>query len=381
MFNIRMMFSTVIKKNYPYVHLSGLLFAILTLIGIARAFQHFYVVDVFERIQYGLWWHIPFNLFMWWSWFLFVPVMLWISRRMPVENFKTLYWLIVCFLLPIAIVTVRQAILSFITISVLADKSDFYALFYWRLFNNPWVWLDFIVYLAIIGGIQVVENRRRMEIDELRYLQLKAQLAQSQLNALESQLHPHFLFNTLNTISTLILKVDNVEAERMLGLLQNFLRTTVYESERHEITVEEEIRFINIYLEIEKVRFNDKLKVKEDIAKDMLNASVPNFLLQPIVENAIRYAIAPKTTMGLIEITSRKENGHLLILVEDNGPGLASMENPQLKKGIGLRITKERLIHLFGEQHLFELGNSSLGGLRVKIQIPFANMERQFVVP
>jgi two-component system, LytTR family, sensor kinase len=364
-----------LQKNYPYVRLSGLLFIILTIIGFARAFQHFYVVDVFERIQYGLWWHIPFNLFLWWIWFLFVPVMLWTSRRIPVETFKALYWLVVCFFLPMVIIIVRQAIAAWISTMVLADKSDFYALFSWRLLSNQWIWLDVFVYFAILIGIQVIEYQRRTEDDELRLIHLQTQLAQSQLNALESQLHPHFLFNTLNTISTLILKADNVEAERMLGLLKSFLKTTVYESGRHEITMEEELRFINLYLEIEKVRFKDKLEVNIDIADDTRHARVPTCLLQPIVENAVHYAIAPKTTKGLIGVTSRKENGQLSIRVEDNGPGIGDTKSLKLKKGVGLKITKERLIHLFGEQHLFVLGDSPLGGLQVTIRIPFVTTE------
>jgi two-component system, LytTR family, sensor kinase len=373
--NIPQRLSPALQKNYPYVRLSGLLFIILTIIGFARAFQHFYVVDVFERIQYGLWWHIPFNLFLWWIWLLFVPVMIWISRRIPVETFKAMYWLVVCFFLPMVIVIVRQAIATWISTIVLADKSDFYALFFWRLLSNQWIWLDVFVYFAILVGIQVIEYQGRMEDDDLRLIHLQTQLAQSQLNALESQLHPHFLFNTLNTISTLILKADNVEAERMLGLLKSFLKTTVYESGRHEITLEEELQFINLYLEIEKVRFKDKLEVKIDFADDTRRARVPIFLLQPIVENAVHYAIAPKATKGLIGITSRKENGQLSILVEDNGPGMRDIKSLKLKKGVGLKITKERLIHLFGEQHLFALGDSSLGGLQVNIRIPFVCIE------
>lgn len=370
-----MIFPTSSNKEYPYVRFSGILLIILTIIGIARAFQHYYVVDVFERIQYGLVWHIPFNLFLWWSWFLFVPIMIWVSRRMPSESWKGMYWLVVCFFLPTLTIIIRQALAAFITTSILSDKRDFYALFIWRLLNNPWIWLDVFVYFAVLIGIQVIEYQRRMEFDELRLYHLQTQLAQSQLNALESQLHPHFLFNTLNTISTLILKADNIEAERMLGLLKNFLKTTVYGAGNHEITLEEELRFIGLYLEIEKVRFKDKLDVKMDIATDTQWAGVPTFLLQPIIENAIHYAIAPKTTKGYIGITSRKINGQLSISVEDNGPGIDGSENQKSKKGVGLKITTERLNHLFGGKHFFALENSSYGGLKVHIRIPFVNRD------
>jgi sensor histidine kinase YesM len=371
--NFRISLPSVIKKYSFDGYLSSLLFFVLTGIGIARALQHMYVVDVYQRIQYTLWWHIPFNLFMWWNWFLIIPVMYWITIRLPLENIKLLHWLIVCFLLPIFIVVIRQALASFITVLVLTDKTDFQTLFDWRLFNNPWIWLDFIVYFAILIGIRVVEYQHKNKLSELRFTQLQAQLAQSHLNALKSQLHPHFLFNTLNTISTLILKADDSEAERMLSLLNNFLKTTLFQSERQEITLEEELRFVKDYLEIEKVRFSDKLEVKEDVARETLQAQVPNLLLQPIIENAIYHGIAPKTSNGIIRISVKKEGGQLLISVEDNGPGLTLTKKRKFKEGVGLKITKERLDHLFGTDHLFELENLVSGGVKVTISIPFTH--------
>jgi LytS/YehU family sensor histidine kinase len=317
---------------------------------------------------------------MWWSWFLFIPVIYWITIRLPLESVKLLHWVIVCFLLPIIIVIIRQAVASFITISVLTYKSDFQELFDWRLFNNPWIWLDFIVYFAILIGIRVVEYQNKNKLSELRFTQLQAQLAQSHLNALNSQLHPHFLFNTLNTISTLILKADNSEAERMLSLLNSFLKTTVFQSDRQEITLEEELRFVKNYLEIEKVRFSDKLEVKENVNRETLQAQVPNLLLQPIIENAIYHGIAPKTSNGIIQISAKKEDGQLLICVEDNGPGLMMMKKKKSKEGVGLKITKERLAHLFGPDHLFELENLVAGGVRVKISIPFTNIAQTVVL-
>jgi LytS/YehU family sensor histidine kinase len=216
-----------------------------------------------------------------------------------------------------------------------------------------------------------VEYQHKNKLTELKCIQLQAQLAQSHLNALKSQLHPHFLFNTLNTISTLILKADDSEAERMLSLLNSFLKTTVFQNDRQEITLEEELRFVKDYLEIEKVRFSDKLEVKEDIPGETLHAQVPNLLLQPIIENAIYHGIAPKTSNGIIQISAKKEDEQLLICVEDNGPGLTLVKKKKLKEGVGLKNTKERLAHLFGTNHEFTLENLVSGGVRVTISIPF----------
>ena len=356
------------KRNYFYLYLSKLLFVILTIIAIAVALQHYYIISD-PKTRFTLWWHIPFNLFYWWCWLLFLPVMYYVAQKLKPDDSKSFYWVVVYLFVPIIIVLIHQAIASLV-IATFLNYLNFPTLLYKRLLRNSWVWVDFVIYFTIMIAINVVDYQQKSKINRLKYSQLQARLAQSQLNALKSQLHPHFLFNTLNTLSTLILKADNTEAERMLSLLNNFLKTTVYESDRPEITLEEELLFITHYLEIEKVRFKDKLEVNEDIDAGTLKASVPSFLLQPIVENAIYHAIAPKKSRGVINIISKKENEKLFISVEDNGPGLSGFNKKKSKEGVGLKITRERLVHLFGKNQQFELGNSALGGLSVKIIIP-----------
>ncbi len=370
-----MQFIAAIKRYSFRARTSGVLFILLTIIGISRALQHFYVVDVYEPVQFNLTWHVPFNLFLWWSWFLFVPVLYWMSVRLSVGRSRGLYWIIICFFLPLVVVGIRQAAASFIITWILAGYKDFGTLVFTRLLINPWIWLDIFVYFAIVIGIQVAEYWHKSKLNEQECERLQLQLVQSQLNALRSQLRPHFLFNTLNTISTLILKEDNPEAQRMLFLLHDLLTTTVFENDRQEVPLEEELRFVRQYLEIEKVRFKDKLEVQEDIGRETLDARVPNFLLQPIVENAIHHAIAPKASRGIIRIASKQEGGQLSISVEDNGPGMTSAKKKS-NEGIGLRITKERLRHLFGENHALELENVSSGGLRVMMRIPFLSSVR-----
>jgi two-component system LytT family sensor kinase len=368
-------------KKYSFrARTSGILFILLTVIGIARAFQHFYVVDVYEPVQFNLAWHVPFNLFLWWSWLLFVPVLYWITVKLAAGRSKLLFWLTICFVLPLVVVGIRQVAASFIITRVLVGYKDFNTLVYTRLLINPWIWLDIIVYFAIVIGIQVAEYWHRSKLNERECERLQLQLVQSQLNALRSQLRPHFLFNTLNTISTLILKEDNAEAQRMLFLLHNLLKTTVFENERQEVALEEELRFVRQYLEIEKVRFKDRLEVNEDIDRETLEARVPNFLLQPIVENAIHHAIAPRASHGIIRIASKRENGRLSVSVEDNGPGMEAA-GKKSKEGIGLKITKERLRYLFGNNHAFELENVSSGGLRVTMSIPLLNAGHPVPVP
>ncbi|HLP15609.1 MAG TPA: histidine kinase [Bacteroidota bacterium] len=354
-------------------YLSGALLFILSVIAVARSLQHMYVVDINQEFQYGLWWHLPFNLFMWWNWFLFVPVMYWtISRLERGDRRAVIRSLMLYLVLPIAIIALRQAVATVIATAVLADKSDFFVLFYWRLFTNPWLWLDLIVYFAILLGLHVVEYQRRSEQSELRRMQLKTQYVRSQLAALKSQLQPHFLFNTLNTVSTLILKEDNAEAERMLTLLDQFLRTTACEPVGQEVTLRDELRFIGHYLEIEKVRFSDKLQVSESIHPETLDAIIPSFLLQPIVENAIYHAIAVKASPGEIRIASRINGASLVLTVEDNGPGFSAPKRKKNKEGVGLAITRERLEHLYGGSCEFHTETMAAGGARVTIAIPLA---------
>jgi two-component system, LytTR family, sensor kinase len=359
------------NAEHPNRTLSLWLLSLLTMIAVVRALQHFYVVDAYEPVQFGLWWHIPFNLFLWWSWMVFIPVIRWSIEKAESDRYKFGWWFFVYFSLPILTIVIRQTAAAYIVASVLVGYSDFHTQVFKRIVGNSWMWLDIAAYYTIVVVIRIVDYRRKNLRSELKVDRLQTQLAQSQLTALESQLHPHFLFNTLNTVSTMILKKENTEAERMLSLLQNFLKTTVSDGAHHEIPLIKELRFINDYLEIEKVRFNDKLTVKEDISNDSLNAMVPNLLLQPIIENAIYHAIAPKITNGVIRIVSRKDHRFLHITVEDNGPGIERSVRNKRNSGVGIRITRERLSHLFGSDYRFDFEKSTLGGLKVVIQIPF----------
>ncbi len=274
--------------------------------------------------------------------------------------------------MPVSIVLIHQ-ITAALVIHLILGIYTIPTLIYKRILSNSWAWVDLVVYFVILAAVIVADYQHKNKMNELKLSRLQSRLVQSHLNALKSQLHPHFLFNTLNTLSTLILKGNNDEAERMLDLLNNFLRSTIYVSEENEISFREELNFINHYLEIEKVRFNDKLTVTENIGEEVLDAVVPSFLLQPLIENAVHYAIAPKKSNGIIRLTVKRELEKLSIYIEDNGPGLKNFGKSNSQKGVGLKITKERLQHLYGKGHLFELKNSSLGGLMVIIKIPYRN--------
>jgi two-component system, LytTR family, sensor kinase len=209
---------------------------------------------------------------------------------------------------------------------------------------------------------------------QLRTLQLEAQLSQAQLEALKMQLHPHFLFNTLHSISALLRK-DTEAARRMITRLGDFLRLTLENSGAQEVSLQQEMEFLRCYLEIERIRFQDRLVTRMDVSPQVLDAKVPNLILQPIVENAIRHGINPRSTPGIIEIQAKPHNGALRIQVRDNGPGLPAHRSSEIlfRKGLGLRNTETRLERLYGAAHLFDLANDPEGGLVVTLEIPFKN--------
>jgi two-component system LytT family sensor kinase len=187
------------------------------------------------------------------------------------------------------------------------------------------------------------------------------------------QLQPHFLFNTLNSISTL-LDEDVEAADEMLARLGDFLRLTLDNSGAEEVTLQEELELLRCYLEIEQVRFQDRLTVLMEIEPETLEALVPNLILQPIVENAIRHGIVEDVGKGRIEIHSSRSNGMLLLQVRDNGPGLqaeASAGRAGSKRGLGFTLTRERLERLYAARQRFHLDEAAPGGVQVTLEIPF----------
>jgi LytS/YehU family sensor histidine kinase len=196
-------------------------------------------------------------------------------------------------------------------------------------------------------------------------------LAQAELQALKMQLHPHFLFNTLHSISALQLK-DIAAANRMIARLGDFLRLTLDNAGAQEVPLQKELEFLRCYLEIERIRFQDRLTVSMEVEPQTLDARVPNLILQPIVENAIKHGISPRAAPGRIDIRVKRENGLLRVQVEDNGRGIGGDGRGAniIKEGLGLSNTRARLDQLYGTGYRFDLQNVTEGGLRVTLEIP-----------
>ncbi len=246
----------------------------------------------------------------------------------------------------------------------------------WRLFISAWT-LDFSMYGLILTSIFAYDFYSRFQAEQLKSSELKAALADSQLQALRMQLHPHFLFNTLNSISALIHE-DVQAADLMVARLGDFLRLTLANSGEQEVTLGQEMDFLNRYLEIEGIRFQDRLSVETEIEPTTLAANVPNLILQPLIENAIRHGIAGQSMPGRITIRARRRINKLQMQVEDNGPGMPSGndDGKACAEGIGLSNTRARLSHLYGSDYRVELSEATPHGLIVTMEIPFEIEEK-----
>lgn len=198
--------------------------------------------------------------------------------------------------------------------------------------------------------------------------ELEKALTEAQLSALQTQLHPHFLFNTLNTISSLMVR-NVTDAQNVIAQLADLLRTVLAESPTQTTSLEKEIAFIQNYLNIEQVRFQDRLNIQYEIAPETEHAQVPGLILQPIVENAIKHGFAQQTGQGTITITSFKNNGQLNVIVEDDGAGLSSNN---VSFGIGLKNVQDRLSNLYNGQGSFQLQPRQPQGAKATISIPFS---------
>jgi len=230
---------------------------------------------------------------------------------------------------------------------------------------------NLLTYWALVALSHAADHYRKYRERELTASQLKAQLADAQLSALKMQLHPHFLFNTLNAIAVLVRKSSNREAINMLNKLSALLRHSLENFDTQEVSLKDELAFLNLYLDIEQVRFNDRLEVQMEVERDTLGAQVPSLILQPLVENAIQHGIGKRSAAGILKISARRKNGTLRLQVRDDGPGLSVNSGKPMGSRIGITNTRARLRQLYGEAQTFELCNARGGGAVATLSIPF----------
>lgn len=241
------------------------------------------------------------------------------------------------------------------------------------------VQLQLFVYWLVVALTHAYDYHRKARDAELAFCRLETQLAHAQLQALKMQLHPHFLFNTLHAIGVLVRKQDTQGSLQMLSGLADLLRLALDDTGRQLVPLKHELDFLGRYLAIEKVRFSDRLEVRVDVAPEVLDALVPNLILQPLVENAIRHGIAPRAASGRVVVAARRERGALSLSVHDDGVGLPESFCVERCAGVGLRNVRARLGQLYPGDHRFEVAQAPDGGASVSLQIPLAFEERMYV--
>lgn len=322
----------------------------------------------------------------WHLWALFVPLVWWAVGRYPVERRRWRSRVGIHVGLALVVTTVYN-VLSYLKSSLISDVTV--ALTegrgWWagvvdavrsagslgltdQLLATPQT-LHLVTYCALLAATHAAlyyfQYQRRAS-------RLETQLAQAQLKMLKMQLHPHFLFNTLNAISALMHR-DVEDADRMITLLSDLLRLSLEKDDRHQVPLRRELDFLGRYLAIEEIRFRDRLKVELDIPRDCLGAQVPKLVLQPLVENSIRHGIAVSSAASHVAVRARRRGDRLDLQVADDGPG---MSGATVHEGVGLANTRARLEQLYGEDHRFELRNSQVGGFEVVLEIPFEEHSR-----
>ncbi len=359
-----------VKNRQPRSWQIGLYLTMFTLLGLLSA------VHSFGANAYRGWvvpWYsvVAMCLLLWWEWALLAVGIIIFAYRFPLElhnwRRRLLLYAVAGALIPFVKIAMDYPIIEVFyhtqpglmpfqgfLLAAFASQYEKYALICYGLLGIANAWRYYC------------QARDR----EVRTRVLEVQLAQTEMQLLKSQLQPHFLFNTLNAISALIYK-DVDMADHMLARLGDLLRLSLDNADQEEVPLRQELAFTRAYLEIEQVRFSDRLRVEWHVEKGLEQAIVPYLILQPLVENAIKHGIRPHKGRGRIQITARRHQRWLQLQVSDNGPGLPAGANAVCEH-VGLSNTRARLRQLYDDQHRIELGNGALGGLSVTIEVPLA---------
>jgi sensor histidine kinase YesM len=343
--------------------------AFWTLVGLAFASQFYLSSTLLGRsVTWGQ--AISYSLADWYVWAVLSVPILWLARRFPPEGdapWRTAGIHLIAALFFSLLYVGLRALVGQLHSLLIDEPVTFLEIFRPLLVKTfPF---NLLIYGVIISVSHAIDYYRKYHERTVHTLELEKHLTEARLQALLRQLKPHFLFNTLNGIASLM-HSDVEAADRMLVRLGELLRITMSHPGQPRTRLSEEIAFIEKYLEIERIRFRDRLAVEFDIDPAVLEAEVPSLLLQPLVENAIRHGIEAQARPGRLVLTARSTPGFIELTVRDNGAGQPA--GGFTREGIGLGNTRARLRELYGDRHRFELANHPDGGLVVRVLLPVA---------
>jgi two-component system, LytTR family, sensor kinase len=316
---------------------------------------------------------VPAELVFTYTWALLTPMVMWSAGRFPLRGARRIRNWIVQLVAMHAFVLVHIAVFTAASLAFggpAQRASSAEQVFSGYLLS--WFGLDVIVFCSLVAVHHAIIYYRVSQDRALRASQLEARLAQSQLQVLRMQLQPHFLFNTLNSISTLMHR-DVKRADSMMVALSDLLRMSLRSTGTQEVPLQEELDFLQRYVEIMTLRFGDRLRVQVQVDPELLDARVPSLVLQPLVENAIRHGFGDVRVRGTVDVAVVREGGTLRCVVTDDGRGLP---HEGFREGVGLSSTRARLRHLYGERHQFDLRNRPEGGVRATLAIPYHPFDR-----
>ena len=363
-----------IVSNRKALYGWGLVFIFWTLIGFSATIQTYihYSIHIDEKNEGFSWFHYLIEVLPpWYYWALITPIIFWISRKFPFERKQSV---LLTFLIHLFISVI-------LTIPYLGIAAFFYRISIDLPVTLTGIWQStlsrivsrfnfaLLTYWAVLGfgfALDYYKQLQKREIQSAKIeLELENQLITAKLDVLKMQLHPHFLFNTLNSVSGIM--GNNLKgARRMLANLSELLRFNLESSTQQTISLKKEVELLNFYLDIERERFKDNLDVKISVQEETWKYKVPQFILQPLVENAIKHGISNADTKGVIKIDVFKEKEYLAIQIKDNGKGFPK----KLKQGIGLRNTIKRLEKLYKVNYEFDLKATKTEGTIVSLKIP-----------
>jgi two-component system, LytTR family, sensor kinase len=315
---------------------------------------------------------LKISLAQWTVWAGLAAIIIWFDRRLPVQKDALIRRF--CFHVPLSVVfTVAFTYLNHASLFILDAPRDASLLAggllgtAWRVIHRNTTFF----YWVIVGTYIAVDYQNHLKNRVVKTAELERLLSESRLNVLRTQLQPHFLFNALNTISAHV-EHEPKMARLMIERLGDLLRLSLDHIDQQEIRLDQELAFVEKYLQLQAMRFEDRLKVSMNLDPAALEALVPPFILQPLVENAVQHGASARSSQGTIAVDASRVNGQVRLSVRDNGPGLPAGWSVEHNEGIGIANTRERLRHLYGEddQHL-EFSEEPGGGVRVDLSLPF----------
>ncbi len=351
---------------------------VLTFVGVINALQSFYIFYGGMHSPLNFVRFLVSNLFYCWYFILPALAVKWLSGRIRPRRGSLLPWIAMNLGMIILLTVVHQTLSLGVDRLVLGSRQS--ETVFSVLFNNPGVWGDFVVYILFLLGFYVIEYRKRGQANELKYGDLEIELARAKLHELRGRIHPSFLFGMLDEIADLVRLNRDREANKVLSLLSDFLRATVYGAESEEVRLQEELAFLSKYIAMEKIRLRQRLEIHRNIDEDAKEALVPNFILHPVVEELLPKS--PGSTEGSCEIhvAARREGVSLEMTVTARGnsdrPGAGDGKTGQNV----LEITRQRLSQLYHDDYELISEIITRGDDIVRIKIPYRSDSEQLLI-